>query len=53
MAAGISGPYYLSQERTWTETGQRRVTQVGLDGFSNLVKEFWPDLNTRIFRNKY
>ena len=52
-AAGISGFYYPSQERTWTKTGQRWVTQVGLDGFSDLVKEFWPDLNARVFHNKY
>jgi hypothetical protein len=52
-AAGISGLYYPSQERTWTKTGQRWVTQVGLDGVSNLVKEFWPDVNSKLFRNKY
>jgi hypothetical protein len=52
-AAGISGFYYPSQERTWTKTGQRWVTQVGLDGFSDLVKEFWPDVNAKIFHNKY
>lgn len=52
-AAGISGLYYPSQERTWTKTGQRWVTQVGLDGISDLVKEFWPDVNSRIFHNKY
>jgi hypothetical protein len=52
-AAGISDLYYPNQERTWTKTGQRWVTQVGLDGFSNLVKEFWPDINSRLFHNKY
>jgi len=52
-AAGISGFYYPSQERTWTKTGQRWVTQVGLDGVSNLIKEFWPDVNSKLFRNKY
>jgi hypothetical protein len=52
-ASGISGLYYPSQERTWTKTGQRWVTQVGLDGVSNLVKEFWPDVNSKLFRNKY
>jgi hypothetical protein len=52
-AAGISGLYYPSQERTWTKTGQRWVTQVGLDGFSDLIKEFWPDVNAKIFHNKY
>jgi len=52
-ASGISNLYYPDQERTWTKTGQRWVTQVGLDGFSNLIKEFWPDVNSRIFHNKY
>jgi hypothetical protein len=52
-AAGISCTYYPSQECTWTKTGQRWVTQVGLDGFSNLIKEFWPDLNAKLFHNKY
>jgi hypothetical protein len=52
-ASGISNLYYPSPERTWTKTGQRWVTQVGLDGFSNLIKEFWPDVNSRLFHNKY
>jgi len=52
-AAGISGLYYPNAERTWTKTGQRWITQIGLDGFSNLIKEFWPDVNARLFRNKY
>jgi hypothetical protein len=52
-AAGISNFYYPRQERTWTKTGQRWVAQVGLDGFSNIIKEFWPDLNARFFHNKY
>ena len=52
-AAGAACLYYPSPERTWTKTGQRWVTQVGLDGVSNLVKEFWPDVNAKLFRNKY
>jgi len=52
-AAGISNLYYPGQERTWTKTGQRWAAQVGLDGVSNLLKEFWPDLNSRFFHNKY
>lgn len=52
-ASGISNLYYPNQERNWTKTGQRWVTQVGLDGFSNLIKEFWPDVNSRFFHNKY
>jgi hypothetical protein len=50
-AAGISNLYYPSQDRTWTKTGQKWIIQIGLDGASNLVKEFWPDVNAHIFRN--
>jgi len=52
-AAGIASFYYPSPERTWTKTGQRWITQIGLDGFSNLIKEFWPDVNSKLFHNKY
>jgi hypothetical protein len=50
-AAGIATLYYPSPERTWTKTGQRWVTQIALDGFANVVKEFWPDINAKIFHN--
>jgi hypothetical protein len=50
-AAGISNLYYPGRERTWTKTGQKWIAQIGLDGASNLVKEFWPDVNSHIFHN--
>lgn len=50
-AAGISNLYYPSKYYTWTKTGQKWFLQVGLDGGSNLVKEFWPDVNAHIFHN--
>jgi len=49
----IANLYYPSQERTWTKTGQRWLTQVGLDGASNLIKEYWPYLNSKLFRRKH
>jgi hypothetical protein len=52
-AAGIANLYYPSQDRTWTKTGQRWLTQVGLDGASNLIKEYWPYLNSKLFRGKH
>ena len=52
-AAGIANLYYPSQERTWTKTGQRWFAQVGLDGASNLLKEYWPFLNSKLFHGKY
>jgi hypothetical protein len=52
-AAGIANLYYPSQERTWTKTGQRWLTQIGLDGASNLIKEYWPFLNSKLFHGKH
>jgi len=50
-AAGIATLYYPGRERTWTKTGQRWVTSVGLDGVSDLIKEFWPDVNHSLFHS--
>ncbi len=52
-ASGIANFYYPGPDRTWTKTGQRWVLQVGIDGLANLVKEFWPDINAKIFHDKY
>lgn len=52
-ASGISNLYYPRADRDWTKTGQRWVLQVGIDGLSNLVKEFWPDINDKLFHDKY
>ena len=52
-ASGISNLYYPGADRTWTKTGQRWVLQVGVDGLANLAKEFWPDINARLFHDKY
>jgi hypothetical protein len=51
-ASGISALYYPSPYRNWTKTGQRWVTSVGLDGATFIFKEFWPDINSRIFHQK-
>ncbi len=51
--AGISSLYYPAQERTWTKTGQKWLTQVAIDGIFNAAKEFWPDINRVVFRNHY
>jgi hypothetical protein len=51
-ASGISNFYYPGIDRTWTKTGQRWVLQVGIDGIANLAKEFWPDINQKLFHGK-
>lgn len=52
-ASGVSNLYYPQADRTWTKTGQRWVLQVGIDGIANLAKEFWPEINAKLFRDKY
>jgi hypothetical protein len=51
--AGVACLYYPSPERTLTNTGDRWATQIAVDGLSNLLKEFWPDVNSKLFHNKY
>ena len=48
--AGVACLYYPRGERTWTKTGQRWATQISIDGISNVVKEFWPDIRHHVFR---
>lgn len=50
--AGISDLYYPSQERNWTKTGQKWVTQIALDGVFNIFKEFWPDISHSVLRQR-
>jgi hypothetical protein len=51
-ASGISDFYYPGQERTWTKTGQRWLTNVSLDGATFVLREFWPDINNALFHKK-
>jgi hypothetical protein len=53
IAAGISETYYPSSEMSWTKTGQHWISQIAIDGLSNVVKEFWPDVNQKLFHDKY
>jgi hypothetical protein len=51
-SAGISTLYYPDAERTWTKTGQRWTLNVGLDMMTLVFKEFWPDINHKVLRQK-
>jgi hypothetical protein len=51
-AAGISGLYYPSQERTFTKTYQLWITNVAIDGGTFIFKEFWPNINNKFFHQK-
>ena len=52
-AAGIGNAYYPPQSNPWVKTYQRWGTQVALDGIFNVLKEFWPDIDQKIFHGKY
>jgi hypothetical protein len=51
-AAGISALYYPSQERTFSKTYQLWLTSIAIDAGSNIFKEFWPDINNKVFHQK-
>jgi hypothetical protein len=51
-ASGISNLYYPSQERNFTKTYQRWITNLAIDGGVFVFKEVWPDINNAIFHQK-
>jgi hypothetical protein len=47
--AGISNLYYPRPERTFSNTADQWVTNVGIDAGSFVIREFWPDVNHFLF----
>ena len=52
-ASGISNLYYPSASRSVGNTVSEWGQDVGIDAASFWFREFWPDINRHIFRNKY
>jgi hypothetical protein len=52
IGSSISSLYYPSVYRTWTKIGQRWLTNVIIDGSVLTFKEFWPDVNNKVFHQK-
>lgn len=50
IAVGISNSYYPGS-RTLSDNSQRFATQIGTDAFSNILKEFWPDVRHKFFNH--
>lgn len=48
-AAGISNLYYPTPERTFSNTADKWAVNVGVDAFSFVIREFWPDINHALF----
>jgi hypothetical protein len=48
-ASGISSLYYPTHYRTWTKVGQKWLTSDLIDSANFIFKEFWPDINKKLF----
>jgi hypothetical protein len=48
-AAGLSSLYYPGRERSIGNTGKEWGLDVGIDAVSYVVREFWPDINHKLF----
>jgi hypothetical protein len=48
-AAGLSTVYYPKQYQTWTKVGQKWLTSDLIDCFNFFWKEYWPDVNKKVF----
>ena len=51
-AAGLSTVYYPDTYFTWTKVGQRWLTSCIIDSANYTFKEFWPDINHKLFHTK-
>jgi hypothetical protein len=49
ISAGLSNLYYPSGERTAGNTIGSYAINVGIDAFTFTFKEFWPDINHKLF----
>ena len=49
MAVAISNAYY-PDTRNVSDNVQRLVIACATDAFSNVLKEFWPDVKRRLFQ---
>lgn len=48
-SAGLSNLYYPERERTFGNTAGKWGQSVGIDAATFMFKEFWPDINHRLF----
>lgn len=50
LSSALSNAYYPSAERTFGNTADQYVVNVGIDAVSYMFKEFWPDINHALFQ---
>jgi hypothetical protein len=48
-SAGLANAYYPAQERNFSNTATNWGLDIGIDAFTFVLKEFWPDINNKLF----
>ena len=48
-SSGLSSLYYPTRERSFGNTASEWSIDIGIDAASFVVKEFWPDINRKLF----
>lgn len=51
ITAAVGNTYY-PDEIGFSPTMARMFTQIGTDAFSNVLKEFWPDVKKKLLKRK-
>ena len=51
-ASGLSSLYYPTRERSFSNTASEWAVDVGIDAASFIAREFWPDINRRMFHGR-
>ena len=51
-ASGISSLYYPSRERSLSNTASEWAIDIGIDSLSFVGREFWPDINRKVFHGR-
>jgi hypothetical protein len=52
LEAGLSNAYYPPQERSFHNTAVNWAAQLEAASLSNIIREFWPDMNRKMRRHK-
>ena len=52
LEAGLSNLYYPPQERGMRKTAENWGAQLESAALNNIIKEFWPDIRRKLFRQK-
>ncbi|MGA9585732.1 MAG: hypothetical protein WBQ95_10420 [Terracidiphilus sp.] len=52
LSSGLSAAYYPASQRTFSNVSSEWAVDIGIDAGSFVVKEFWPDINRKLFHQK-